>query len=402
VNDFWDTNGLSQLSDEFDTANSWANTNGITPGHWPDADMLPLGYLGPRCPAHGSGNSALSHNQQVLVMSLWAIMPSPLMFGGNPARLSGDTWTIALLSNEEVLAVNQDALGARAKRLSQQGSTEVWSRDLSGGRKAVALFNRGTQDATVSVTFSQLDVSGTPTVRDLWHREDVTDATTQISVNVPHEAALMYTVTPPGAGGTGGTGGTSSTGGAGTSGSGAGGTTSTGGASDSGGTSGRASTGGRSSTGGRNGNPAGGPGTGGTGAGGIGSGGTAGIGGTTLAGGSTAAGGIAAGGTAAGGTANGGQATGGSAAGGTQAGGTAAGGAPSGGAAAQDTGGSTTSSTGGGAADAEKSGGGDESGCSCTLPSRDGLPGRWLLSWAALVLVGCVRRRGSPSRAHDR
>ena len=82
--------------------------------------------------------------------------------------------------------MNQDALGTHAKRIVQQGTTEVWARDLSGGRKAVALFNRGTADATVSVTFAQLGVSGTPAVRDLWNRADVTGMTTGISAKVPY------------------------------------------------------------------------------------------------------------------------------------------------------------------------------------------------------------------------
>lgn len=150
VNDFWDTNGLSTIGNEFDAAYSWSTTSGITPGHWPDADMLPLGTIGSRA-------CAFTHNQQVTVMSLWAIMPSPLIFGGMPIKLGTDSWTLALLTNEEVLAVNQDSLGARGKRISQQGTTEVWAKDLSGGRKAVALFNRDTQDATVSVTFAQRD-----------------------------------------------------------------------------------------------------------------------------------------------------------------------------------------------------------------------------------------------------
>ncbi len=203
VNDFWDTNGLSTMDDEFDAAHAWAETEGITPGHWPDADMLPLGIIGNR-------PCEFTHNQQVTVMTLWSIMPSPLMFGGQPTRLEGDDWTIALLTNEEVLAVNQDALGSRGRRISQQGSTEVWARDLSGGRKAVALFNRGSQDAAMSVTFSELGVSGTATVRDLWRKEDLTGATSEISVDVPYESALMYTVSNPDAG----TGGTSGVGGA--------------------------------------------------------------------------------------------------------------------------------------------------------------------------------------------
>jgi MYXO-CTERM domain-containing protein len=198
VNDFWDTNGLSKLSDVFTAAGNWQGTSGLSGGHWPDCDMLPLGYIGPRCPVHGSGPSALSHNQQVTVMSLWAIMPSPLVFGGNPARLSNDAWSLALLTNEEVLAVNQDSAGTHARRIAQQGTTEVWARDLTGGRKAVALFNRGTQDASVSVTFAQLGTSGTPVVRDLWRRADVTGMTTGITVAVPHDSALMYTLVPPG------------------------------------------------------------------------------------------------------------------------------------------------------------------------------------------------------------
>jgi MYXO-CTERM domain-containing protein len=234
VNDFWDTSGLSSLSDEFSATGNWQATSGLVVGHWPDADMLPLGYLGPRCPVHGSGPSALSHNQQVTVMSLWGILPSPLIFGGNPTHLSGDAWSTALLTNDEVLAVNQDSSGSHAKRIAQQGSTEVWARDLSGGRKALALFNRGTEDAMMSVDFSQLGITETPTVRDLWNRRDVTGMTTGISANVPHEGALMYTVSPPGStvgdGGSGGSGGmaTAGNGGAGGTAAGAAGTSPTG------------------------------------------------------------------------------------------------------------------------------------------------------------------------------
>jgi alpha-galactosidase len=210
VNDFWDQNGLSSLNDEFTTAASWAATTGLTVGHWPDADMLPLGYIGASKP--GGRNSALSHNQQVSVMSLWAIEASPLIFGGNPTYLAGDDWSIALLTNDEMLAVDQDTAGNRAKRISQQNMTEVWARDLTGGRKAVALFNRNTSDTTVAVTFSQLGVTGTPVVRDVWHRMDVTGMTSGLSVTVPHDGALLYTLSPPG-GNTGGGGGPSGSGG---------------------------------------------------------------------------------------------------------------------------------------------------------------------------------------------
>jgi MYXO-CTERM domain-containing protein len=358
VNDFWDTNGLSTIGNEFDAAYSWSTTSGITPGHWPDADMLPLGTIGNRA-------CAFRHNEQVMVMSLWAIMPSPLIFGGMPTKLSNDSWTLALLTNEEVLAVNQDALSARGKRVVQQGTTEVWAKDLSGGRKAVALFNRGTQDATVSVTFSQLGVTGTPPVRDLWHRQDATGMTSGISVNVPHEAALMYTV----GGDSGGAGG-------------AGGSTGTGTGGMAGSNDGGAGRGGAAGSGGA-------PGTDG------------GLGGTTATGGGPGSGGV----TASGGRT--GSGTGGSTAGGgaSGSGGTTAqvSGGASAGAGAMSSGGSSATTSGRGGSTAAATGGAEggrsgtaatgQSGCSCSLGSRGSSSPWWLLVFAVATLAVRPRRR---------
>lgn len=291
VNDFWDSNGLSTLAQVFSASNAWQAVTTLGVGHWPDADMLPLGYLGPRCPVHAAGPTALSQNQQVTVMSLWSILPSPLMFGGNVPALTTDAtgpFTIALLTNEEVLAVNQDALGAHARRVSQQGTTEVWAKDVSGGRKAVALFNRGTQDAMVSATFSALGVSGTPLVRDLWRRADVVaDMTAGLAVNVPHDGAVMYLLSPAG----GGSGGQSGGGGRGSGGAGASGVAGSGGATGLGGAGAMTGSGGTGTgTGTGGGGPAGSGGgiqaTGGApGSGGLtgaGSGGAIGSGGTSM------------------------------------------------------------------------------------------------------------------------
>jgi alpha-galactosidase len=383
VNDFWDTNGLSTIGNEFDAANSWANTSGITPGHWPDADMLPLGTIGSRA-------CAFSHNQQVTVMSLWAIMPSPLMFGGMMTKLSTDSWTLALLTNEEVLAVNQDALGARGKRVAQQGTTEVWAKDMSGGRKAVALFNRGTQDATVSVTFSQLGVTGTPPVRDLWHRADVTGMTSGISVNVPHEAALMYTVGGgTGAGGSGGAGGSTGAGG-----SGAGGGSGSGGVA--GGNSGGAGRGGTvasaGTTGGGGTTGEGGARGGTTGAGGAGSGGVTGRGGATGGGtgGATASGGAGSGGT----TAQGGAPAGGS--GGSAGSAIASGGSTA--TASSSSGVGTAPGTGGAAGGSSGSGPAGQSGCSCSVGSHSRSSAWWILVFAAATVVFQTRHRRSVRR----
>ena len=396
VNDFWDYNGLSTLADVFTAAGNWQAITSLTAGHWPDGDMLPLGYLGPRNEWHTSGQTTFTKNEQVTIMSLWSIIPSPLIFGGNVASLSSDTWTLALLTNEEVMSVNQDASGTHGKRVAQQGSTEVWTRELTGGRKAVALFNRGTQDATVSATFSQLGVTGTPTVRDLWQRADVAGMTTSLSVTVPYSGANMYILSPAGSGtgGATGTGGISATGGA-TS---AGGTTSRGGSTATGGTlTGGTATGG--GAGGTGGSRTGGTTTGGQAMGGIGTG-TAKTGGASNLGGSSNSGGqatspVAAGGAPIGGSGAGGSQVAGSSTGGISAigGATAAlGGTTSGGtvAAVGGTAFSIGNSTTASSADGQSSN--DAGSCSCRTQARGLSHGEMWLAIVALS-IRCIRRR---------
>jgi MYXO-CTERM domain-containing protein len=361
VNDFWDTNGLSNLADVFTAAGNWQMQTVLTQGHWPDCDMLPLGYIGPRPPVGGGARmSALTHNEQVSVMSLWGLMPSPLVLGGNPTKLSTDSWTTALLTNPEVLAVNQDASGTHGKRLSSSGNTQVWSRELTGGRKAVALFNRGTAAATVSVTFAQLGITGTPSVRDVWQRTDVAGATTGISTSVPGGGAMMYLVSPAGASGTGGAGGSVGAGGSG-GGVGSAGAGGRGGSSGAGGTAGTGGGGDGTGRGGRAGGAAGGTGNAGT----TGVAGTSGIAGTTGAAGTPGV---------AGGLGTTGVAGISGAAGAT---GTAGMGAAGSGAAAA-----------GGSASGEDSGG-----CSCAAAGEGGMPGLLWGILGAIVLMGRRRRR---------
>ena len=348
VDDFWDYDAITNLAGVFTSAGTWQAAKGLVAGHWPDTDMLPLGYLGPRCEWHASGETTFTHNDQVTILSLWSILPSPLIFGGNVQSLTTDSttgpWTVALLTNEEVLAVNQDASGTHARRIAQQGTTEVWARDLSGGRTAVALFNRGTQDATVSVTFAQLGVSGTPGVRDVWNRADVTGMTTGLSASVPYGAAKMYVLSPmsTGAGGTGGAAGHTGSGGIG-----AGGVAGTGAGGGAGGKSG-AGTGGTAATGGAGGTP----GTGG-----------AGMGGSDATGGGSGTGGVPGTGGASGGTTGSG--------GGTQTGGSSG------------TGGTPNDGSDGGA-----------SGCSCEVGHADQTPATLLL----LTVAACGWRRRRSSR----
>ena len=108
--DFWDN--WKSLDHEFTLAARWHNF--AAPGHWPDADMLPLGHLSV---SHRSvGKNRCTHftrDEQLTLLSFWCLLPSPLMVGGNLP--DNDAWTLALLTNPEVLAVNQDAAGRAAQ-----------------------------------------------------------------------------------------------------------------------------------------------------------------------------------------------------------------------------------------------------------------------------------------------
>jgi alpha-galactosidase len=346
VNDFWDYNALTDLPGVFRAADTWQAVDGLVPGHWPDLDMLPLGYLGPRNEWHASGQTTFTESEQVSIMTLWAMLPSPLMFGGNPARLTSDEWTRALLTNEEVLAVNQDVLGAHGRRTGVSGG-EIWTRELSNGRKAVAFFNRGNGDVDLSATFSDLGIDETWLIRDVWRRTDVQASGDELSASVPAGGALMYTLSQPdtGTGGAGGMGGMSGAAGAsGASGAGAGSSGAAGAAGMSAG--GAGGTGGLGGTGGMS--------TGGAGAAGT-SGGMSGggSGGTTVAG--------------AGGTAG-------------MQGGTA--------------GAVSSAGTGGAGLTGGASGGGDDGGCGCATPSQRRRPAGFVLvlSLAALAMRRAGRR----------
>ena len=133
--DFWDDWGM--LNHTFDLAAAWQGHGG--PGHWPDADMIPLGRIGKRS-VGPERTTRLTRDEQITLMSLWVLLPSPLMLGMNLPE--NDPWTLSLLTNDEVLAVNQDPLGKPATRVSQKNGLEVWTKQFKGGAKAVGLFNR--------------------------------------------------------------------------------------------------------------------------------------------------------------------------------------------------------------------------------------------------------------------
>jgi len=104
-------------------------------------------------------------------VNLWAVLAAPMMLGNDVRIMTRET--VAILSNREVIAINQDKLGRQGKRVAQAGDTQVWAKPLADGSLAVAFFNTGTRTTSVAVTWEQLGIDGPRLARDLWWREDL-------------------------------------------------------------------------------------------------------------------------------------------------------------------------------------------------------------------------------------
>ena len=187
--DFWDR--WKDLNHQFDLLAPWQDVGG--PGHWPDADMIPFGHIGIKCTIAGPDRQTrFTPDEQRTLMSLWSLAPSPLMLGANLTDL--DEATLALITNDEVLAVNQDPLGAKAKRIAQHDHTEVWVKGLKNGDKAVGLFNRGETATDVELLWSEAGLSGNRGLRDLWSHRDLGAFNEKFSVSVPAHGAILWRV----------------------------------------------------------------------------------------------------------------------------------------------------------------------------------------------------------------
>ena len=139
------------------------------PGAFNDPDYLLLGKIA------GSGgslrNTPFTPNEQYTQVSMWSLLAAPLILSGDIATL--DPFTLSLLTNDEILAVDQDSLVKAAHRVAKVGETEVWSRPLEDGSLAVGLFNTGEEQQPVKVDWSSLGIKGNYKVRDLWRQKDL-------------------------------------------------------------------------------------------------------------------------------------------------------------------------------------------------------------------------------------
>ncbi|MGC1375876.1 MAG: glycoside hydrolase family 27 protein [Anaerolineales bacterium] len=184
----WNTYGIG-VDFSLDVAADLADYGG--PGRWNDLDMLVVGLKG-KGQVHGGGMSFIEYQTH---MSLWCIACSPLMIGCDVRKMEKDT--AELLSNREVLAVNQDALGVPARRVKQFGPCEVWKKPLADGSLAVALINRGSTGNNVTLKAGDVGLLDTPKLaRNLWLQKDIADFKTDLVQRVePHETVLLKITT---------------------------------------------------------------------------------------------------------------------------------------------------------------------------------------------------------------
>jgi alpha-galactosidase len=150
------------------------------PGHWNDPDMLEI------------GNGGLKPNEERLHMTLWSILAAPLLAGNDLSKMTPET--LAILTNREVIAIDQDKLGKQGYRVSAEGPVEIWEKPLEGGAKAVAVFNRGESPRNITLDLKTVGFKQGAKLRDLWAGQDVTSNDGTYTATVPHHSVVLLKI----------------------------------------------------------------------------------------------------------------------------------------------------------------------------------------------------------------
>ena len=155
-----------------------------SPGHWNDPDMLEV------------GNGGMTTAEYRSHFSLWCMLAAPLMAGNDLKNMSAEIKEI--LTNKEVIAIDQDPLGMEGRRVRKNGDSEVWGKQMKDGSRAVALLNRGASDADISLSWEDLGYPAhlAAALRDLWAKKDLGKFTGTFSAKVPSHGVVMLRVTP--------------------------------------------------------------------------------------------------------------------------------------------------------------------------------------------------------------
>ncbi len=180
--DFWDDWAL--LKPQFTRLENWNSHR--RPGAWPDADMLPLGKL-----RLGQSDTKFTHDEQRTLMSLWCMARSPLIMGGDLRQL--DAWTLDLLTNDEVLAINQHSSNNQPHFLAD--GWNIWTADAAQkGKSYLAIFNTADKDGTFSFDLGRIGLK-TAAVRDLWAHQDLGSVSGVVTADVPLHGVKVLELT---------------------------------------------------------------------------------------------------------------------------------------------------------------------------------------------------------------
>jgi alpha-galactosidase len=189
LGNLWRTSG--DITDSFTSVMGNIDSNNTTaqyagPGHWNDPDMLEV------------GNGAMTDTEYRAHFSMWAIAAAPLIAGNDLRNMTQATKDI--LTAPEVIAVDQDSLGVQGTKVTDNGSgLQVWAKTLSGtNTKAVALLNRSGASANITVNWSDIGLSGSATVRDLWARADLGSFSGSYTASVPSHGVVLIKVVASG------------------------------------------------------------------------------------------------------------------------------------------------------------------------------------------------------------
>jgi len=179
ISDRWDS--MSKIGFNQDELAQWAR-----PGHWNDPDMLEI------------GNGGMTEMEYKTHMSLWSILAAPLIAGNDLRNMTPAIHDI--LTNREVIAIDQDKEGKQGTRRWKSGDQEVWVRPLAGGAQAVGLFNRAAEEARIAVKWADLGIQKTPTqIRDVWQHKNIKAKGSQIDASVAAHGVVLLRVSRQGA-----------------------------------------------------------------------------------------------------------------------------------------------------------------------------------------------------------
>ena len=174
ISDNW--NSMTRIGFAQDEHSPWAKT-----GHWNDPDMLEI------------GNGGMSDDEYRTHMSLWSILAAPLLAGNDLRDMKPAIRDI--LTNREVVAIDQDSTGKQGTRTSKDGDQEIWVKTLADGGQAIGLFNRGSQSTKMNLKWTEIGLKSAPSkARDLWAHQDVKPAGLDYSADVPSHGVVMLRI----------------------------------------------------------------------------------------------------------------------------------------------------------------------------------------------------------------